>query len=813
MKKTILNLAAIVMLLFVATAANAAGTVTFVKMLDGEKYTGPESNLATFSEVTQKGDGVYSFSITPADDYYLGDVTAVKLIDASQAQSRKNEPGFNPSVTIWSEDNIWSFELSEADAAIYDVEVTVNFYSKTDISDAVVTLSLPADGFTYTGEEYEPEVTLVKLGNLEIENDYYDVAYSNNTDAGTATVTVTGKDIYKGAATATFTIKKAEQSDLIVYINGWTYGEYNEEDNAPACEGYNEGTPTYNYADATAAEPSFSETVPTNAGSYIVKATIAETDNYAAAEATASFTIAKADINPSVDLLGWVYGNTPNTPTISDNTSNADVTYTYAVDNPDVQPEYTDEMPTVVGNYIVKAAFAETVNYNGAEATDTFYITKANLADVVIDDIEPQTYTGSTLTPAITVTFKGEPVDASEYNVIYSENENVGEATVMLTTKDVNFMDGETAPSKKFQIVAATVQVTAENQTVTYNGETQEFNNYEGGDVAVLISYFPTEDDREAGENQIEQAEVMNAGTYYVQLVSGDDNYTFAPVNVTFTIDPKSLDDVELWSEIGEEGIAYTGAPIVLGEDMYGLTDFINDESIDLVEDQDFTVAYSDNTNVGKATVTFTGTNNYTGVVSFTFDIVRDLHIVLNEERQWATYYAEENLQLPVGMKAYIVTGIGEQEVIVDAIDYIPQHVGVLLNYEGNIEEIPEQFLAKAYTDATQTFDTNLLLGTSTGIDVTTITDGTVYVLYNDEFVKTISGTIPAGRGYLVVETGTASAGARALAITIDKNATGIAAVVVATKADGKYYNLQGQRMAQPRKGLNIVDGKKMIVK
>ncbi len=58
----------------------------------------------------------------------------------------------------------------------------------------------------YTGSAIEPDVT-VKDGEttLTLGTDY-DVAYSNNVNAGTATVTITGKGNYSGETAATFTI-------------------------------------------------------------------------------------------------------------------------------------------------------------------------------------------------------------------------------------------------------------------------------------------------------------------------------------------------------------------------------------------------------------------------------------------------------------------------------------------------------------------------------------------------------------------------------------------------------------------------------
>jgi hypothetical protein len=190
---------------------------------------------------------------------------------------------------------------------------------------------------------------------------------------------------------------------------------------------------------------------------------------------------------------------------------------------------------------------------------------------------------------------------------------------------------------------------------------------------------------------------------------------------------------------------------------------------------------------------------------------MRELNITLSEVRNWATYYADEDLQLPEGMKAYIVTGIGQSEVIVSEISYIPQHVGVLLTYD---EEIPDN-IASAYTGATQEIVDNMLEGTSVAKAVSSITDGTVYVLYNNEFVKSTTGTIPANRAYLVLDDSSIIGGpeSRSLTIVFGEEETGIDVVTGVSMTNGQYYNLQGMRMTQPQKGLVIVNGKKLYVK
>lgn len=74
--------------------------------------------------------------------------------------------------------------------------------TKTSIKNYKVTLSKTS--YTYNGEAKKPKVT---VKNLSSKN--YSVSYKNNKNAGTATVTVTGKGNYKDSIKTTFKIKKA----------------------------------------------------------------------------------------------------------------------------------------------------------------------------------------------------------------------------------------------------------------------------------------------------------------------------------------------------------------------------------------------------------------------------------------------------------------------------------------------------------------------------------------------------------------------------------------------------------------------------
>jgi hypothetical protein len=591
-------------------------------------------------------------------------------------------------------------------------------------------------------------------------------------------------------------------------IEGWTFGQYDEEVNAPRVNG-NVGEGTENFTYSVANRDNFSTTVPEDAGSYTVKVVVAETDNYQAGEATADFTIGKAELSDAtVSLVGWTYGDEANIPEVNGNLGEGEVDFFYAnAEAP--SSDYTTDVPTNAGNYSVKAVIAETDNYLGKEVTNTFSIAKANLSVVTIADIADQTYTGQAVEPIVNVTFNGEAVDGTEYTVGYSNNTNVGEATVTLTATGINFTAGTTA-TKTFQIMEANAVISAEDQTVTYNGEGQEFTNWTVDNGAVDVAYFATEADRTAGENQLEV--VVNAGTYYVQLTQAADNYTSEPVNVTFTINPKTLTEDMMWQE-GDEFV-YSGEEVTLADTMFGLTD--GNEELEF--DTDFTISYSNNMNVGTATATITGLGNYQGTLTTTFEIVRQVAISFSKNNSsWMSYYAEEDLAIPHELEAYAVTGVDGTEVKVQKLDYIPSNQGVLLTYKEVMPQEESMFF-HACTDVPEVKPQNQLSGVAAATLVSSLTaDGSsIYVLYNDEFVKTINGTIPANRCYLPLGMNVNVNARLTISFADDDNETTSLNEELRMKNEESvdaWYDMQGRKVAQPAKGLYIVNGKKVVIK
>ena len=92
--------------------------------------------------------------------------------------------------------------------------------TKTSISNATVS---GIANQTYTGKALTPKPT-VKVGMVTLrEGTDYNLSYSNNTNAGTASVTVTGKGNYTGTITKTFTIAKRSISGATVSVATQTY--------------------------------------------------------------------------------------------------------------------------------------------------------------------------------------------------------------------------------------------------------------------------------------------------------------------------------------------------------------------------------------------------------------------------------------------------------------------------------------------------------------------------------------------------------------------------------------------------------------
>ncbi len=188
----------------------AVGTAT-VTVTGKGKYTGTATKNFTIKAATTPvvakdlKDAVLTLSQTsyvydgkkktPAVTVKLGTKTLKKDTDYTVAYTNNINAG-TATVTV------------KAKGTAYKGTKTITFkITKKDIKKAVITLKTTK--YTYNGKQKKPAVTKVTLDKVKLTTKNYSIAYSNNVNAGTAKVTITGKGNYTGKATKNFTINKA----------------------------------------------------------------------------------------------------------------------------------------------------------------------------------------------------------------------------------------------------------------------------------------------------------------------------------------------------------------------------------------------------------------------------------------------------------------------------------------------------------------------------------------------------------------------------------------------------------------------------
>jgi len=178
--------------------------------------------------------------------------------------------------------------------------------------------------------------------------------------------------------------------------------------------------------------------------------------------------------------------------------------------------------------------------------------------------------------------------------------------------------------------------------------------------------------------------------------------------------------------------------------------------------------------------------------------------ISISPAKEFTTYCSTSPLDFSNvdGLEAYVVTGSTTTTITLAQVTKVPAGTGLILKKTGS---------AASYNvpvgTATSLAETNKLVGVTTA---TTFKEGD-YILSNGTFIRGTAGTLAAGKAYLPAAN--VPAGSHELLLDFG-GTTGIAEMkAVRTIEDGKFYNLAGQQVATPAKGLYIVNGKKVIIK
>lgn len=675
---------------------------------------------------------------------------------------------------------------------------TFNIVSKS-IAGAKVTV--PSQ--TYTGSALAPsadQVTVV-LDGKTLDSKYYTVKYTNNTKAGTATATVTGKNGYNDLASGDFTIEKATIDSCTAEYSGkmmWNNGQAITPEITLKLGNYTlvkgtDYTVTYNnnQNETTKAEINVTGTGNfTGTKTYYFEITRSRTDiNDSSIKVNASdleYDGGK-EVTPVITV-------TQNGKLLAEGES-YDVTVTNKTNGYEVGSVITVKLTG-------KDAFAGT-----REAT--FKITAVDLTGAVAE-LEKDTfeYTGDVVVPVVKMitTKSGKKItDLSELKVQPSYNTNAGTATVTITGKTNNYTGSttKTFEIQKKSIAAADIICEVKDATykesqiqpktsdeikVTRNGkELSLWTDYK------IVSY---------GEN-------INAGKDAGSIViEGVNNYT-GQKTVYFTINPQSIAGATV-----NVNRSYTYNGKAWEPQASDLTVSVNGRQLG---SGDYTIrGYDKNTDAGTATVTVAGVDNYTGTMTGNFTIA-------------AKNLQDSSIDVRCASKVSYENGKACTPTvrIKDGDKELTENVDYTVTYENNTAVTTEYSKAKAIAKGMGNYTGQFTKEFEISKDIINITGATVTVnktfVYNgnaqtpektDITVKLADGTVLDNTSYTIVAVKD-NVGAGTATITVegcgDYSGTASGTYIISpkniTECQVHYSSSVDYTGAECRPGVTVMDG------
>lgn len=240
--------------------------------------------------------------------------------------------------------------------------------------------------------------------------------------------------------------------------------------------------------------------------------------------------------------------------------------------------------------------------YVGSSTVVEFRIVSTSLANATIDAIADQNYTGYSVCPSVTVRLGGKTlVNGTDYYVTYTNNTTIGTACVTITGRGIY---AGMSKSTYFQIVTPSIT----NATVVNISD----QTYTGSPLYPTLTIYADGYGllQEGRDYTLSYQNNINIGTGYV-IITGYGSYSGSR-QVSFRIVAPSISTATV-TAIPDQlytGNAITPLPTV---SLNGLA---------LTQYVDYTVSYSNNRNVGTATMTISGRGNYTGSRTLTFRIL-----------------------------------------------------------------------------------------------------------------------------------------------------------------------------------------------
>ena len=656
------------------TYGETANTPTAVAKYGTIKYTYSNTADGTYTEKVPTNAGTHYVKATVEEtaDYSGLESDAFEFVIEKKTLTNDNITDIADQTYTGGEIKP-TIEVKDGDKTlVLDTDYTVTYDNNTDASDeAKVTVEIISNNYAGTLEKtftILPKTINTAITQLtapvknevpqtEIETDEYTATvvwspgvtdkFVYNT-VYTATITITPKTNYtvKGIAKNGYTVSGAEtvtnEADSVtvkvVYpatenknsneftqpltITGWTYGETANTPTAVAKYG------TIKYTYSNTADGTYTEKVPTNAGTHYVKATVEETADYSGLESDAfEFVIEKKTLtNDNItDIADQTYTGGEIKPTIEvkdgDKTLVLDTDYTVTYDNnTDASDEAKVTVEIISNNYAgtLEKTFTilpKTIN------TAITQLTAPVKNEVPQTEIETDEYTA-------TVVWSPEVEDKFGYDTVYT-------ATITITPKTNYTVKGiaengytvngaQTVTNEADSaIVTAVYSATGIDDTVDTNEFTKplEIVGWTYGDTpnapTASVKYgTPKYTYSTAADGEYNDIVPTDAGTYYVKAtVEETDKYTGLESDaVEFVIGKKILTNDNI-TKIADQ--TYTG------EEIKPVIEVKDGDKV-LVLDTDYTVAYEKNIKASeeaKAKVEMIS-NNYEGTLEKLFTIL-----------------------------------------------------------------------------------------------------------------------------------------------------------------------------------------------
>lgn len=473
--------------------------------------------------------------------------------------------------------------------------------------------------YTYTGQAIEPEFTLWD-GDTVIPSSEYEVIYSDNTEVGTATVTI--KDAsggnYEVNCKAEFNIVKIDTviinelpvADAVSYDPNKTLGAINISGGNVLDPSGKNVPGSWSWADTSV--------VPTvdNSG-YDVVFTPDEQEHYNPVSGTVQVNVSKADVNvvdlPVASAITYgdslaksvLYGGTA----YFDGINKVEIFGTFAWKDDSLKPFVSDSDKTL---YTVVFTPADSVNYNTAEIEITVNVSKAAMPNLLLSVDNTHKTVGSIALPGDWVWLAADTATAIKAGgsvvatAVYAgdDKENYDSTELKVTIYRAPCSDGKTV---KYSLKGEK----APTCTKAGTGHTECSVCGDVMSTGVCVKKLG---------HKWNSGRVTKKPTY---TAAGVRTYTCTVCKAAKTASIAKLATTDISKKTSKITVSGIENKIYNGRAHTQRSLVVKAGTKTLRLNKDYTVTYSKNKAVGKASVTICGKNAYSGKITKTFAIVK----------------------------------------------------------------------------------------------------------------------------------------------------------------------------------------------